>query len=178
MHKNNRLGVVHVIKNSFRQFNPPSALHFPFLYLDVILVLWQKLETTSCCCWRRQASLLWRRGRQDAVDSESHGLGVVSAHAQLTRHPISAECRQGRPVDTHLSQALHQSINQSINQSKKIRLVWVAQGGSVNTSRVVSVLDSGAEGPGFKSQPRRCRVTVLGKLFTHIVPLFTKQRNW
>ena len=29
-------------------------------------------------------------------------------------------------------------------------------------SRVVSVLDSGAEGPGFKSQPRRCRVTVLG----------------
>ena len=45
-------------------------------------------------------------------------------------------------------------------------------------SRVVSVLDSGAEGPGFKSQPRRCRVTVLGKLFTPIVPLFTKQRKW
>jgi len=44
--------------------------------------------------------------------------------------------------------------------------------------RVVSVLDSGAEGPGFKSQLRRCRVTVLGKLFTPIVPLFTKQRNW
>ena len=45
-------------------------------------------------------------------------------------------------------------------------------------SRAVSVLDSGAEGPGFKSQPRRCRVTVLGKLFTPIVLLFTKQRNW
>jgi len=45
-------------------------------------------------------------------------------------------------------------------------------------SRVVSVLDSGAEGPGFKSQPRRCRVTVLGKLFTPIVPLFAKQQNW
>ena len=44
-------------------------------------------------------------------------------------------------------------------------------------SRVVSVLDSGAEGPGFKSQSRRCQVTVLGKLFTPIVPLFTKQRN-
>ena len=44
-------------------------------------------------------------------------------------------------------------------------------------STVVSVLDLGAEGPGFKSQPRRCRVTVLGKLFTPIVPLFTKQRN-
>jgi len=45
-------------------------------------------------------------------------------------------------------------------------------------SRVVSVLDSGAEGLGFKSQPRRCRVTVLGKLFTPIVPRFTKQQNW
>jgi len=45
-------------------------------------------------------------------------------------------------------------------------------------SRVVSMLDSGAEGPGFKSQLRRCRVTVLGKLVTAIVPLFTKQRNW
>jgi len=42
-------------------------------------------------------------------------------------------------------------------------------------NRVVSVLDSGAEGPGFKSQSRRCRVTVLGKLFTPIMPLFTKQ---
>jgi len=43
---------------------------------------------------------------------------------------------------------------------------------------LVNVLDSGAEGPGFKSQLRRCRVTVFGKLFTSIVPLFTKQRNW
>ena len=45
-------------------------------------------------------------------------------------------------------------------------------------SRLVSALDSGAEGPGFKSQPRRCRVTVIGKLFTPIVPPFAKQRNW
>ena len=42
-------------------------------------------------------------------------------------------------------------------------------------SRVASVLDSGAVGPGFKSQPRRCRVTVIVKLFTPIAPLFTKQ---
>jgi len=44
-------------------------------------------------------------------------------------------------------------------------------------SQVVSVLDWGAEGPGFKSQPRRCRVTVLGKLFTPIMPLFTKSET-
>jgi len=42
---------------------------------------------------------------------------------------------------------------------------------------VISVLDSGAEGPGFKSQPRLCRVTLLSKLFTPIVPLFTKQQK-
>jgi len=36
-------------------------------------------------------------------------------------------------------------------------------------SRLVSVLDSGAKGPGFKSQSRRCRVTILGKLLTPIV---------
>ena len=40
---------------------------------------------------------------------------------------------------------------------------------------MVSLLGSGAVRPGFKSQPRRCRVTVLGKLFTPIEPLFTKQ---
>jgi len=45
-------------------------------------------------------------------------------------------------------------------------------------SRVVIMLDSGAEGTGFKSQSQRSRVTVLGKLFTPIVPLFTKQQNW
>ena len=41
-------------------------------------------------------------------------------------------------------------------------------------SQVVSVLDSGAEGPG----SNRSRDAVLGKLLTPIVPLFTKQQNW
>ena len=40
---------------------------------------------------------------------------------------------------------------------------------------VASVLDSGAEGPGFKSQPRQCRVTVFGKLFISVVALFANQ---
>ena len=34
-------------------------------------------------------------------------------------------------------------------------------------SRVVSVLDSGAEGPGFKSQPLRCRVRLRQTVHTH-----------
>ena len=59
-------------------------------------------------------------------------------------------------------------------QCNKILLFCVGWLGS----RVVSVLVSGAEGPGFKSQSLCCRVTVLGKLFTPIVPLFAKQENW
>ena len=39
-------------------------------------------------------------------------------------------------------------------------------------SRVVNVLDSGAEGSGFKSQSRRCRVTLVGKLFAPIVSVY------
>ena len=34
------------------------------------------------------------------------------------------------------------------------------------------------KGRGFKSQPQRCRVTVFGKLFKAIVPLFTKEQTW
>ena len=46
-------------------------------------------------------------------------------------------------------------------------------------SRVLSVLDSGAEGPGSnRSCVRLCRVTVLGKLFTPMAPVSTKQRKW
>jgi len=42
-------------------------------------------------------------------------------------------------------------------------------------SRVVTMLDSGADGPG----SNRSRDAVgLGKLFAFIVPLFTKQQNW
>ena len=65
---------------------------------------------------------------------------------------------------------LYSLIDRLIQMSYACAVGWLG-------SRVVSVLDSGAVGPGFKSQPRRCRVTVLGKLFTPIVPLFTKQRN-
>ena len=34
-------------------------------------------------------------------------------------------------------------------------------------SRVLSVLDSGADGPGFKSQPRRSRVSLRQTVHTH-----------
>ena len=73
------------------------------------------------------------------------------------------------PSLSHTTVNLH--ILLQLTYSKYIHMRWLG-------SRVVSMLDPGAEGPGFKLQPRRCRVTVLGKLLTPIVPLFTKQQNW
>jgi len=68
--------------------------------------------------------------------------------------------------------------NTAVKRRRLYRLQVAYSLGGWLDSRVVSVLDSGAEGLGFKSQSRRCRVTVLGKLLTSIVPLFTKQQNW
>ena len=48
-------------------------------------------------------------------------------------------------------------------QKPTIRRFFIGRPGS----RVVSMLDSGAARPGFKSQLRCCWVTVLGKVFTH-----------
>jgi len=64
----------------------------------------------------------------------------------------------------------------SVAASNRLEYIVTMQSVGWLSSRVVSVLDSAAEGPGYKSQSRRCWVTVLGKLFTPIVPLFTKQQ--
>ena len=45
-------------------------------------------------------------------------------------------------------------------------------------SRVVSVMDSGAEARVQIAVATLSGITVLGKLYTPVVPLFTKQQNW
>jgi len=111
----------------------------------------------------------------------------------------SAECVRAAVIYCHaythrtdiLSRALHATIQRGTTSALpsgvtrrhqphavhgRFARTAIVSPGSLG-SRVVSVLDSGAVRPGFKSRSRRCRVTVLGKLFTPIVPLFTKQRN-
>jgi len=83
----------------------------------------------------------------------------------------------GQVVHTHVPRRRESSLQYGVVNVGTSSIFALFISGWLD-SRVVSVLDSGAVGPGFKSQPRRCRVTVLGKLFTGIVPLFTKQRNW
>jgi len=51
----------------------------------------------------------------------------------------------------------------------------VALGGSV--AEWLACWTQAQKGLGSNCSRRRCRVTVLGKLFTPIVPLFAKQRN-
>ena len=102
----------------------------------------------------------WLLQRACTEQPNQHLAAVHYQPARLQPHwPTRSGLLNGGP--------LHEATNPRIASSK----------GSLS-SRVVSILDSGAEVPGFKSQPRRCRVTVLGKLFTPTVPLFTKQRNW
>ena len=65
----------------------------------------------------------------------------------------------------------------SPNLRRPVRTLWAVKRFIMVAEWLACWRDSGAEGPGFKSHSRRCRVTVLGKLFTPVVPLFTKQRN-
>jgi len=110
------------------------------------------------------------------------GGGVITAASQLDVDPrLIRLTDRGQVFDQHCaSPDAHDTPADEVPliARRSITVIHTAHTQRWLGSRVVSVLDSGAEGPGFKSQPRRCRVTVLGKLFTTIVPLFTKQRNW
>ena len=110
---------------------------------------------------RRDRLCDWPGLRQAEQLQCSHWHGVTCRHAHLQgiRQPAR---RCVSHTDCHRGGCC---------KCKVYRQGWLG-------SRVVSVLDSVTVGPGLKSQVRWCRVTVIGKLFTPIVTLFTKQRNW
>jgi len=97
--------------------------------------------------------------------------------APKTPTPV-AHIQQHRLFDGHYEQLIHLQV---IGKEQTKQYTTQHQNTTEHMleigSRVVSVLDSGTERPGFKLQPRRCRVTVLDKPFAPIVPLFTKQQN-
>ena len=120
---------------------------------------------------------------QDEITEMKRKLKIMNHQIDQLKEEIST--KESALVKEHLE---HQRVEKDKVGPAALgyKLQWVVINGSAYQqlangwlgSRVVSVLDSGAEGPGFKSQSRRCRVTVLGKLSTPIVPLFTKQQNW
>ena len=116
--------------------------------------------------------------------------GVENCHLPLTK-PVAVNTGLALPrspwyIHTNLYSAKNrENESEALAQDVSALPLLAGQQEGWLGSRVVSVLDSGAVGPGFKLQPRRCRVTVLGKLFTPIVPLFTGRagrapacKNW
>ena len=96
---------------------------------------------------------------EDAGDARFDVVLVADDDVWLAVVDVDVRQVACRTVAAHIVLACRQTPTH-----KQLAAVAVLLGGL--GSRVVSVLDSGAEGPGFKSQPRHCRVTVLGKLFT------------
>ena len=89
---------------------------------------------------------------------------IASAFGGLSADPH-------RPLDPGWETSVHQTPEVHRGVSVQVQYRRFRYATRLNTvaagwlgSRVVSVLDSGAVGSGFKSQWRRCRVTVLGKL--------------
>jgi len=111
------------------------------------------------------------RGQTDSQRSMTNTFATSPAGCIESACSIEACVRIHGIVNSPRGRAVCPAYTQRVIPMSSVPVGWLG-------SRVVSVLDSGAEGPGFNSQPRCCRVTVLGKLFTLIVPLFTKQRNW
>ena len=119
--------------------------------------------------WRRH-QFVWSLDGAAAVQLE-HG-STVRGYTEKTcrRRPHRPDLRvrlysRKLPVNRSSSACRH------IGRYRRPKLLQLLHPGC-------SVAELLAVGPGFKSQPRRCQVTVLGKLFTPIVPLFAKQRNW
>ena len=144
-------------------------------------------DCVRLCDWlsmcRRPAGVVPGRGRRTARRSRDLAQVPVPGRGRSTarrsRYPAEAGAPLGGPGSSRyvMLEVHYNNPDRLTGMLVSFTLIIIVICGWLG-SRVVSVLDSGAEGPGFKSQPRRCRVTVLGKLFTPIVPLFTKQRNW
>ena len=118
------------------------------MYATLICLRTRKLET------RQQQSFIrskLRTSRRFSQSDQSSSELDVDPFSETQPNPTGEKAVISRP---NLTQP-----NAYIDPIQVQLFGWLG-------SRVVSVLDSGAEGPGFKSQPRRYRVTILRKLFS------------
>ena len=117
-------------------------------------------------------------GEQDIPSRQAEGRDAVDGTRERARRRPHGGPQRRRCVPatasppTHLSRTHHGQL-----PSTKLFILFIMTSYTYTGSSAPES-NTGAEWPGFKSQPRRCRVTVLGKLCTPIVPLFSKQRNW
>ena len=137
-----------------------NELRFRLSVATVRPMIQRKCIPSWCWIWRT-----WQAAR--AADRPCEGWPTDTSTSPATKTPATASSLNTTTINRDITLRLSPVLDQCEYTSFCVAYCWV-----------VSVLDSDAEGPGFKSQSRCCRVTVLGKLFTPIVPLFTKQQNW
>jgi len=129
-------------------------------------------------CRRRLSCRWWSScARRNASEAGSCWVGTRTPCSPCSRSPPSFP-RPGM-FDSH-------TVVATVAELSTLRLAWVV-GGSIAEwlacwtqaqKRPGSNRDATSRRIASRRQPRRCRVTVLGKLFTPIVLLFTKQQNW
>jgi len=124
-----------------------------------------------------QIFLVHRRHNPDTheITADMHSL----SHTHVYPHWVAGTLPLGRLQHQWQKNAAHQSSTQhhqlSLVHARCKHEITAAISHNHKPPQIRPSGCPGAEGPGFKSQPRHCRVTVLGKLFTTIVALFTKQ---
>jgi len=138
-------------------------------------------DASSCCYCRCPGP---SRGRSAAVEPSPRTAGRRRDRRRMPtwRRTWSADrlyttgdlAVKPRSHHTNWTRVLNTCKPTGTFQSRELQFA----GWTTRPSSLCLYAASQHEGPGFKSQSRRCRVTVLGKLFTPIVPLFAKQQNW
>jgi len=145
--------------------------------------MWSMRSTTWSCNHTMQYIIIWQ-----LLSNTKHTLKLITKNSRTVGGPyhqwgLPVTKRSSHPIVTPPPFGLY-SIDQDWPTSSAVftcafgKFTLLIVQNRWLGSRVVSVLDLGAEVPGFKSQLRRCRVSLIGKRFTLAVPLFTEQRYW
>ena len=148
------------ILNAILRLNHETTLNFaPF---DILLSF---LNTTVSCCRTFSCSfdLRQRTDPPSVIDTAR----IVCCRVYVTIQCPSV-CLSGCPT-------LRRGVRRVCSRHGRLSFLSTTGGSVAEWLACCTQAQKGQ--PGFKSQSRRCRVTVLGKLFTPIVPLLTKQEN-
>ena len=140
---------------------------------DVRVDVYVQARWASECSWMTTRCPVTRHDRHRWTSAPFHTCSVTWSGVTWSGHVLTCDWprRLSTPVSRQrlaVSWRIHSGFLVQADQRQRTGIGLIHRTCSC-CSRVVSVLDSGAEGPQFKSQPRPCRITVLGKLFTPIV---------
>jgi len=146
---------------------------------------------TESCCWESQAStweliIIACLESQDSMwKNDNHSLckakttNTIHIHVPIQTYLLptnrfansailSLNVRGETALSGNPGREFHNSFMRCANSVYTWKIILYSNNVGWLGSRVVSMLDSGTEGPEFKLQLWRCQVTIMGKLFTPI----------